>query len=46
VGGVLICFCFDMVAHVEQFSDKISYVTLYLVGYILEHSYDERTNEY
>jgi len=31
--------------HVEQFSDKINCVTLHLVGYILEYSYDARTHE-
>jgi hypothetical protein len=31
--------------HVEQFPDKISCVTLNLVGYILEYSYDARTHE-
>jgi len=31
--------------HVEQFPDKINCVTLYLVGYILEYSYDARTRE-
>ena len=28
--------------HVEQFPDKINCVTLHLVGYILEYSYDAR----
>ena len=31
--------------HVEQFPDKITCVTLHLVGYILEYSYDARTHE-
>jgi hypothetical protein len=31
--------------HVEQFPDKINRVTLHLVGYILEYSYDTRTHE-
>jgi len=31
--------------HVEQFPDKINCVTLHLVGYILEYSYDVRTHE-
>ena len=31
--------------HVEQFTDKINYVTLHLVGHILESSYDARTHE-
>jgi len=31
--------------HVEQFPDKINYVTLHLVGYILEYSSDARTHE-
>ena len=31
--------------HVEQFPDKINCVTLHLVGYILECSYDARTQE-
>jgi len=31
--------------HVEQFPDKTNYVTLHLVGYMLEHSYDARTHE-
>ena len=31
--------------HVEQFPDKINCVTLQLVGYILEYSYDARTHE-
>ena len=31
--------------HVEQFLDKINCVTLYLVGYKLEYSYDARTHE-
>jgi hypothetical protein len=31
--------------HVEQFSDKINCVTLHLVGYILEYSYDAQTHE-
>jgi len=31
--------------HVEQFPDKIKCVTLHLVGYILEYSYDTRTHE-
>ena len=31
--------------HVEQFPDKINGVTLHLVGYILEYSYDARTHE-
>jgi len=30
--------------HVEQFSDKMNCVTLHLVGYILEYSYDARTH--
>jgi len=30
--------------HVEQFPDKINCVTLRLVGYILEYSYDARTH--
>jgi len=32
--------------YVEQFSDKINCVTLHLVGYILEYSYDVRTHEH
>jgi len=31
--------------HVEQFPGKINCVTLHLVGYILEYSYDARTHE-
>jgi len=31
--------------HVEQIPDKINYVMLHLVGYILEYSYDARTHE-
>jgi hypothetical protein len=31
--------------HVEQFPDKINCVTLHIVGYILEYSYDARTHE-
>jgi len=31
--------------YVEQFPDKIKRVTLHLVGYILEYSYNARTNE-
>jgi hypothetical protein len=31
--------------YVEQFPDKINYVTLHLVGYILEYYYDARTHE-
>ena len=31
--------------HVEQFPDKINCVTLRLVGYILEYSYDARIHE-
>ena len=31
--------------HVEQFPDKINCVTLHLIGYILEYSYDARTHE-
>ena len=31
--------------HVEQFPDKIYYVTLHLVGHILGYSYDIRTHE-
>jgi hypothetical protein len=31
--------------HVEQFSDKINCVMLYLFGYILEYSYDARTHK-
>jgi hypothetical protein len=31
--------------HVEHFPDKINCVTLHLVGYILEYSYDARTHE-
>jgi hypothetical protein len=31
--------------HVEQFQDKINRVTLHLVGYILEYSYDARPHE-
>jgi len=31
--------------HVEQIPDKINYVTLHLVGYILEYPYDARTHE-
>ena len=31
--------------HAEQFQDKINHVTLHLVGYILEYSYDARTHE-
>jgi len=31
--------------HVEQFPDKIICVTLHLVGYILEYSYDAGTHE-
>jgi hypothetical protein len=30
---------------VEKFTDKINCVTLHLVGYILEYSYDARTHE-
>jgi hypothetical protein len=32
--------------HVEQFPDKINCVTLHLVGYILEYSYNARTHEH
>ena len=32
--------------HVEQFPDKINCVTLHLVGYMLEYSYDARTHEH
>ena len=32
--------------HVEQFPDIINRVTLHLVGYILEYSYDARTHEH
>ena len=31
--------------HVEQFPDKVNCVTLHLVGYISEYSYDARTQE-
>jgi len=31
--------------YVKQFSDKINCVTLHLVGYILEYSYNARTHE-
>jgi hypothetical protein len=31
--------------HLEQFPDKINCVTLHLVGYILEYSYDAWTHE-
>jgi len=31
--------------HVEQFPDKINCVTLHLVGYVLEYSYDAQTYE-
>ena len=31
--------------HLEQFPDKINCVTLHLVGYILEYSYNARTHE-
>jgi hypothetical protein len=31
--------------YVEQFSDKINCVTLHLVGYILEYSYNVRSHE-
>ena len=31
--------------HVEQFPGNINCVTLHLVGYILEYSYDARTHE-
>jgi hypothetical protein len=31
--------------HVEQFPDKINCITLHLVVYILEYSYDARTHE-
>ena len=31
--------------YVKQFPDKINCVTLHLVGYILEYSYDARTHE-
>jgi hypothetical protein len=31
--------------HVDQFPDKINYVTLHLVGYTLEYHYDARTHE-
>jgi hypothetical protein len=31
--------------HVEQFPDKINCVTLHLVGYLSEYSYDARTHE-
>jgi len=31
--------------YVEQFPDKISCVTMHLVGYILEYSYDARTHK-
>jgi hypothetical protein len=31
--------------HVEQFPDKINYVMLHLVGYILEYYYDAQTQE-
>jgi len=31
--------------YVEQFPDKLNCVTLHLVGYILEYSYDARTHE-
>ena len=32
--------------HVEQFPDKINCVTLHLVGYVLEYSYDAQTHEH
>jgi len=31
--------------YVEQFLDKINCVTLHLVGYILEYSYDARAHK-
>jgi hypothetical protein len=31
--------------HVQQFPDKINCITLRLVGYILEYSYNVRTHE-
>jgi len=31
--------------HVEQFADKVNCVTLFLIGYILEYSYDARAHE-
>ena len=31
--------------YVEQFPDKINYIILHLVGYILEYSYDARIHE-
>jgi hypothetical protein len=31
--------------HAEHFPDKMNYVTLHLVGYILEYSYDAQTHE-
>jgi hypothetical protein len=31
--------------HVEQFPDKINYIMLHLVGYILEYFYDAGTHE-
>ena len=31
--------------HVEQFPDKINCVTLHIVGYVLEYSYNARTHE-
>jgi len=35
----------NQLKNVEQFPDKINCVTLHLVGYILEYSYDARTHE-
>jgi hypothetical protein len=32
--------------HVEQFPDKINCVTLHLVGYVLEYSYDAQAHEH
>jgi hypothetical protein len=31
--------------HVKQFPDKINFVTLHLVGYILEYSYNARAHK-
>ena len=37
--------CWYHPKHVEQFTDKINCVTLHLVGYILDYSYDTRTHQ-
>ena len=45
-GNCFICFGWYLhPKHVEQFPDKINCVTLHLVGYIVEYSYDARTHE-